>query len=68
VLLEDDSLRDVTVDDVEREVEGFRTKTILKMNFDEEVDEVRSHVPSQFRLLIDELGVGHRLALLNAGK
>lgn len=45
VLLVDDSLGDVTVDDVQREVENFRTKTELLMNFDKEVDQEWSHVP-----------------------
>ena len=68
MLLEDDALRDVTVDNVESEVESFRSKTILKVNFDEKVDEVGSHVPSQLGLLIDKLSVGHRLALWTKGK
>ena len=63
VFLEDDTLRDVSVDDIESEVESFGAKSILKVNLDEKVDEVRPHVPPEFRLLIDEVGVRHRLGL-----
>lgn len=63
VLLEDDALRDVAVDDVEREVERLGAEVLLEVDLDEEVDEVRAHVPPQLGLLVDEVGVGHRLAL-----
>lgn len=63
VLLEDDALRDIAVDDVEGEVEGFGSQAVLKVNLDEEVDKEATHVPLELRLLVDEVGVGHGLAL-----
>lgn len=45
VLLEHDALRDVAVDNVEREVERLGSKAELLVDFDEEVDEVWPHVP-----------------------
>lgn len=38
------------------------------MDLDEEVDQVRAHVPTQLGLLIDELGIRHRLTLRRAGE
>jgi hypothetical protein len=58
VLLVDDPFRDVSVDNVEREVEDFGTESELLVDLDEEVDEVWSHVPLEFGLHVDEVGRG----------
>jgi hypothetical protein len=51
--------RDVAIDEVECEVESFRAQTVLLVDLDEKVDEIRSHVPLQLGLHIDELDRSH---------
>lgn len=43
---------DISVDDVQSEVESFWTEAEGEMDLDEEINEARTHVPSNFRLLI----------------
>lgn len=52
MLDEDNTAGDVAVDNVEGEVECFRTKTEGKVDLHEEINQTRPHVPSNFRLLI----------------
>lgn len=63
MFLVDDALGYVSIDDVEREVEDFGAETELLMDFDEEVDEVGTHVPLEFGLHVDEFGGGDGLVL-----
>ena len=44
----------VSVCDVDGEAECLGPQTVLGVDLDEEVDEVRAHVPREFGLLIDE--------------
>jgi hypothetical protein len=63
MLLVDDPLGDVSVDDIEREVEDFRSESELLVDFNEKVDEVWAHVPLKFGLHVDKLGRGESLVL-----
>jgi len=38
MLLEDDAFRDITVNDIDSEVKSFGPKSVLLVDFDEEVD------------------------------
>ena len=59
----DDATRDIAVDDVESEVEGLWSETEGEVDFDEEIDETRSHVPPNFGLLVHGLSGTHRILL-----
>lgn len=63
VLLVDDTFRDVAVDDVESEKEGLRAEAVLLVDLNQEVDQVRPHVPSELWLHVDQLYGCHRLGL-----
>jgi hypothetical protein len=58
-----DASRNVTVDDVGREVECFRSETESEVDLYEEINETRSHVPSNFWLLIHGLSRTHCVLL-----
>jgi len=60
----DDATGNVAVNDIESEVQCLWTKTECEVNFNEEVDKTRAHVPSDFRLLIHRLSGGHGISLL----
>lgn len=68
VLFEDDALRNVAVDDVEGEVERFRSKAMLLVDLDEEVDEVGAHVPLELGLLVDKVDRGGSFSLARREK
>jgi hypothetical protein len=63
MLLVDDPLGDISIDNVEREVENFGTESELLVDLDEKVDQVRTHVPLKFGLHVDKLGRGESLVL-----
>lgn len=53
----------VSVDNIEGEVECFWAKTEGEMNFDQKVNKTGSHVPPNFRLLVHRLGGRHGIPL-----
>lgn len=59
VLLVDDSSGNVSVYNVQREVERLRSEAELEMDLDEKIDQARAHVPLQFRLHIHGGRRGH---------
>jgi len=63
MLLVNDPLGDVTIDNVEGEVEDFRSESELLVDFNEEIDEIWAHVPLKFGLHVDKLGRGESLVL-----
>ena len=58
-----DATRNIAVDDVERQIECFWSEAEGEVNLDEEINEARSHVPSNFWLLVHGLSGTHRILL-----
>ena len=54
VLFEDNPPGDVSVDDVDGEVEGFWAETGVGVDLNKEVDKVAAHAPVELRLGVDE--------------
>lgn len=52
VLLVDDAAGDVAIEDGQGQVEGFGAEAEVKVDLDEEVEEMAAHVPLEFGLLI----------------
>lgn len=63
VLNVDDPLRDVAVDDVQREVERFRAKPEDEVKLHEEVHQAGTHMPSDLWLLVHRHHMAHGAAL-----
>ena len=63
----DDATRNIAIDDVESQIECFWSETESEVDLDEEIDEARSHVPSDLRLLIHGLGRTHGISLETGG-
>jgi hypothetical protein len=59
VLNVNDTSRDVAVDDVESKVQCFWPQAEGEMDLNEEINETRSHVPPNFRLLVHRLSGRH---------
>ena len=59
----DDAARDIAIDDVEGQVERFWSKAEGEVDLDEEVNETRSHMPSNLGLLIHGLSRTHGVLL-----
>ena len=59
----DDAARNITVNDVEGEVECFWSEAESEVDFHEEINETRSHMPSNLGLLVHGLGRTHRILL-----
>ncbi len=51
--------RDVTIDNIEREIQRFWPQSEAEVNLYEKVDETGPHVPPNLGLLIHGLGRGH---------
>jgi hypothetical protein len=63
MLLVDDSLRAVSVEEVDCEEEGLGQEGEGGVSLDEEVDEVGPHEPLDLALHIDEAGIGESFLL-----
>lgn len=59
----DDATRHVAIDDVEGEVEGLWSEAEGEVDFHEEINKTRTHVPSNLGLLIHGLSRTHRILL-----
>jgi len=58
-----DAARNIAIDDVEGQIECFWSEAEGEVNLDEEINETRSHMPSNFGLLVHGLGGTHRVLL-----
>ena len=59
----DDAARNIAIDDVEGQIECLWAEAESEVDLYEEVDETRTHVPSNLGLLIHGLSRTHRISL-----
>jgi hypothetical protein len=63
VTLVDDTLGAVSIEKVDGKEQGLGEELEGVVSFEEEVEEVRTHKPLDFRLNLDGIDVRHRLGL-----
>ena len=59
----DDAARNIAIDDVEGQIECLWSEAEGEVNLHEEIDETRSHMPSNFGLLVHGLSGTHGVLL-----